>query len=242
MVLTCLLAQIVNNFKDLLSFKEIQKIPSVKFYSKVILYGSSCLSLSIISAISQTLSYELDVFSQLSVKERFCFLSALKKSFFLNQPEFSDLKVFAYSQDPFNLYQIRRKLSLQFRSSLLSTSLVYSNSLVMGLPIDQVDLDIILYSSKLLWVSLGLLEEDFNFMLLKNFGLLDLQHLNNDSMNESIRSLCRHEFATVIDFKDFLVFNKDLLLFNSYDNMVPLERELFFLRRNYFELSPVLFS
>lgn len=216
MVVTCILAQIVDNFKDLLTVKDVQKIPSVKFYSKIILYGSSCLSLSIISAISQTLNYELDILSQLSVEERFYFLATLKKSFIFNQVSFQTL-------NNFSLEKIRYKLSLQFRSSLLSTTFVYPNSLVLGLPINLVTLETILDSSKIIWISLGLLEEDFNFMLLKDsFVLFNLNNNNllKSNLIESIRFLCRLEFSKIIKFDDFLLFDRDFSVFNSYDNLL----------------------
>lgn len=242
MILVSILAQIIYNFKGILTFKEIQKLPSVKFYSNVLLFGPSSLSLSIISAISKTLSSDSEIFSSLTNMERFTFLFSLKESFFQAKNYVNTKNIFYNSLS--YLRKFRKRLSLQFRSILLSTTLIYPNSISFGLHINNVSLDFILESSKFIWISLGLFEEDFSFMLIKEFcsfvnPLNSKNKISSTTLEiEAVKALCKLEFSRICPFSNFFIFERDFLVFNSYDNMVYLERDLGFLKRVYIELYP----
>lgn len=236
MVLVSILAQIIDNSKYIFTVKEIQKLPSVKFYSKMIMFGNSSVSLSIIYAISNTLSSEIEILSNLSSLERFSFLSALKDSLFLEQKTLNQF--YNCYNSSVDLLRLRKNFSLQFRSALLSSSLLYPGSLVVGLPISEIDLKLILESCKIIWCSLGLIEEDFNFMLIKEcFTSINFPTilLDNISEIECVKMLCALEFNIVRNFIDFLVFEKDFFVLNSSSNLVKVEEDLGFLRRSYSE-------
>ena len=236
MILLSILAQIVDNCKDLFTFKEVQKFTSVKLYSKMVMFCNSSVSLSVVSAISSTLSSEVEILSSLDPVERFSLLSILKKSLFLKQKSLDNISN-SYGS-PHDLVKIRKKLSLQFRSSLLSASLVYPGSLVLGLPVSQINLETILESAKIIWRSLGLLDEDFSFMLAKEYFNISgccFKSFNKVSEINYIKMLCSLEFQSFSNFDSLLFLDNDLLVINSFDNLVTLERELGFLRRNYSE-------
>lgn len=64
--------------KGILNSRDVQKLSSVKFYSKVVSFGSSFLSLSVVNSLSKTLGPELEFLSSLNNLERFYFLNSLK--------------------------------------------------------------------------------------------------------------------------------------------------------------------
>lgn len=230
-----ILAQIADNFKYMLSSSEIQKLSSVKLYSSMLLLCPSSVSLSSLVALSKTLSFEFHELSQLSISERFSFLLSLKDSIVLERVSPSKKSLLQY--DSFTNLSYRSKYSLQFRSMLLSISLNSPNSIVLGMPISQIDLDVVLASSKFVWVSLGLDEQDFYFRLLKghynNRTELDLLNFSYSMPDyvECIKVLLQLEFKNYFKSSTSLTLFNDFALFNSSDNLVKLERELGFFRR-----------
>lgn len=166
MTLVSVIAQIVDNSKDIFTFSEVQNLPSVKLYSNILLLGSSSLSLSSVLSISKTLSFEAEVLVNLNSIERFYFLLALKKSL-LFESNFVCQELNSTFFNTSSLKDFRKRLSLQIRSILLASVLAYPGSISLGLSVQQIDLDIIIKSSKFIWISLGLPEEEFTYMLLK---------------------------------------------------------------------------
>lgn len=55
-----LIAQVVDDLKLIFTSVEIQVLPSVKFYSKIIYFGFSSVSFSTFQSISQTLGSDLE--------------------------------------------------------------------------------------------------------------------------------------------------------------------------------------
>lgn len=70
--------------------------------------------------------------------------------------------------DRFELFSYRKALSLQLRSVVIATSLFLPNSIVIGIPIMLVDVDLIFESCKNIWDSWGLDINEFEFLLRKD--------------------------------------------------------------------------
>lgn len=238
MLFVTILAQLVDHFKYILSPKDILKIDSVKLYSNLIMFSLGSVSLSVIFSISRTLSYEFEVLQHLSTIERNYLFSNLKKSLMLDQSFSLDKKNLELVDISSDLSDYRRKSCLQFRSVLLSTALFSSNSILFGLPLSLVDLNVILDSSKLIWISLGLSEEDFTFKLIKDslnkISCLDSSNYVSSTITEidSIRILSMFEFKKFFHFSTYFSFEKDFVPLNCSDNIVNLEKHLGFIRRN----------
>lgn len=210
-----------------MTFKEIQKLPSVRLYFNLLLFGTSSCSLSVIYAISKTLVKDSEIFSFLNPIERFSYLFSLKESlFFLENHINTKVKKNVLYNSFSELKERREKLALQFRILLLSTSVMYPHSITLGLPINYINLGFIIQSSKFIWVSLGLLEQDFTFLLVKEFfGNLKVSEFRKDFFSsnleiDAVKRLFRLELENFCSFSDFLIFERDFVIFNSYDNIV----------------------
>ena len=205
------------------------------------------VSLSTIYSISKTLGPELEILSNLNITERFHFLYLLKKSI-INENVIgritSKSKIF---NDPFELLRYRKGVSLQSRSLMLATSLFLPHSIVMGLSVDQVNIDIILDSSRNMWCYWGLAIEEFEFLLRKDavsfFKLLQLDGYLNFPTNseDSLRVLLFSTLREFSFFSDKLIFNEDNILFKTDNNLTNLEKDFGFISRS-FPDSPESFS
>lgn len=240
MLLVSLLAQIVDNFKYVLTPKELQKFYSIRLYSTCILFSSSCVSLSSVAAISRTLNSDIELLSELSVNERFCLLSLWKKSVIERRKIVHDKINLVSKLESINLLELRKKESLRIRTILLSSAFYSQSSIVMGVPVKHIDLEIILESCIAIWVSLGLVREDFTFMLIKQ----SLNTITNEYTTsgikeiECIKILCKRELKNILSFSNYLFLERDFAPFNSSDNILMLERELTFIKRHQHEMLP----
>ena len=145
---TSVLAQIAEDLKGVLSSKEIQKLPSVRFYSRIISNGFSCVSLSILQSIARTLGSELEVLSILNSLERIKFLKDLYLKL-LSEKGISLINTnVRNSSDPISVSKYRRGLALQMRSAMVSVPIFSTHSIVVGLSVREINLDIIIESSK----------------------------------------------------------------------------------------------
>lgn len=238
MFFVSLLAQISDNVKNMLEIRDIQNIFSVKSYRKFLLCGFNSVSLSVVSAISKTLGPELETLSVLSVSERFVFLRDLKLKIALDKSFGKiDFRQRVLS-NPSQLMKHRKGLSFKCRSAMVGTSLFSPNSVVQGIPVSLIDLNLILDSSRLFWLSLGLSEEDFDFLLKKDAinknktlgkGIERFALSNN---RNSLKTLIYFELKDLVDSSGFINFNTDGITLKSDDNLVLLEKELSFIKRN----------
>lgn len=237
MSLISIIAQISENLRSNLDVKEIQKVPSVKFYSKLINNSTSTISLSTIFSIAKTIGPELEILSSLNNTERFHLLYLLKKSIINERIAgriSSKTKVFT---DPFELLRYRKGLSLQTRSIMLATALFMPHSIVLGIPINQIDINVILESSRILWSYWGLTIEEFEFLLrkeaiyhLKSLGYPKFfDHPNNPK--DCVRILFFSTLKELAFFNDKLVFTEDNVLFKSNNNLCLLEKDFAFIDR-----------
>lgn len=124
MIVPALVAQISQDLQGILPSREIQQLDSVKFYSKVILNGSSIISFTTLQAIAKTLGPELETLSLLNPQERLNYIRSLQLSLI---KEKGPCKIFSKNQfisDPSALLSHRKGLSLQFRSILFATAVV----------------------------------------------------------------------------------------------------------------------
>lgn len=239
MALVCLLAQLSSNLKGILDFKEIQQLPSVKFYSKGLMSGYSSLGLTTVYSLSKTLGADLETLSTLNSRERIYFLQALKKSILNEKVNGNIISNYSTFKDPYLLLKFRKGLALQSRSIMVATSIFLPHSLVTGLSIDQVDLNVILNSSRLLWSYLSLPEEEFDFLLKKEaysyLSLKDLEFTDFFSLplnvSDSFRIIIFSEFEKFLSLFKGLVFEEDYVLLRSENNLTRLENDFKFIKR-----------
>nr|AYQ93429.1 maturase [Lepocinclis tripteris] len=238
------IGQLVFNLKDVLSLKEIQTLPSVKLYSKVLLAGFSTISFSILYSLSNTLGWELETLSLLNVRERIKFIENLKRNLIFDTGEARIYSKRSILFDPILLSKHRRGLSIQFRSLLVSTSIFSFNSIVFGLSIKEIDLGIILESSKLIWLSLGLNFEEFDFYLRKQSSSLVKKFRyqytffpNIFDLKECLRILVYFELKSFYTFSSSLNFVDDDVVLRSSSNLTLLEKEIGFIFRELPSLS-----
>lgn len=237
MLFVSVIAQISDNIKNVLEPKDIQNISSVKAYRKILLSGINSVSLSTINAISKTLGSELETLSVLSVSERFAFLKELQLKITVD----SSLGKIDFRQrvvsNPLQLMKHRKGLSFKSRSVMVANSLFSPSVIAQGVPISLVDLDLILSSSRLFWISLGLSDEEFDFLLkkdainkLKTMGVKfkDFTTIDNKT---SLKKLIFFELRELSNDSELLSFDTDGVTFKSDNNLVLLEKELGFIRR-----------
>lgn len=237
MTLISLLSQLSENFKGILDYKEIQRLPSFKFYSKVLMFSRPCLTFTSIFSIARTLGPELELLVSLSVQERFNFLYNILNSLIMDNyggKLSSEYKVF---NDPFELFKYRKALSLKCRSVMLATSIFLPHSITFGTPINHVNLELIIRSCRSLWSFWGLDVEDFDFLLYKdaytnfhNGGEINFSRKPCDNI-DCLRIILWSVFKRFSNLKDYLVFDDDIILRND-NNIVKLESELGFIKRS----------
>lgn len=232
------IGQLVYNLKDVLSLKEIQTLSSVKLYSKVLLSGFSTISFSILYSLSNTLGWELETLSLLNVRERIKFLQNLKRNLIFHVGESRIYSKRSILFDPVLLAKHRRGLSIQFRSLLVSTSIFSFHSIVFGLSIKEINLSIILESSKLMWLNLGLNFEEFEYYLrkealslVKKFRCQQTLFSNVLDLKQCLRILVYFELKTFYAFSSSLIFVDDDVVLRSSSNLTLLEKEIEFIFR-----------
>lgn len=237
MLLIAILGQISDNLKSILDPKEFKDIYSFKFYRKIIFSGFNSVSLSTIQALARTLGPELEILSVLNVYERVLFLKNLQLKIILDQ---SSTKVYFRDRNiinPLELMRYRKSIASQCRSVLFANSVFSPSSIVFGLPLASLDLNFVLESSKLMWLSLGLLEEDFTFLLRKDainsFKRLGEQNFFNFPSNniESLKILFFNEIKDFYSTNTIIDFSSDNIVLKGENNLVLLEKELGFIKR-----------
>ena len=208
--------------------------------------GVSSLSLNSLYALSKTLGAELETLSTLSDKERFYFLQSLQKSIFNQKISPNIISNYrAAFNDPYQVLKFRKALSLQSRSIMVSNSIYIPHSVVFGLPVEKIDIAIILNSCKLIWSYLSLYPEDFELFLkkeaysylfslgsrFKSFFELPLKS------SDCVKLLLMSEFELFQFFDNTIVFDEDYVILRDENNLTPLFRTdisylfLFFLFR-----------
>lgn len=237
--LILLLAQVSESLKVFFSSKEIQKLPSVKLYSKLLSVGRSSLSLSYVSAISKTLGADLDTLSLLLPFERIRFLRSLHFNLMYDRVEYKSSHSSRIFVDPFELSSYRRSLALQCRGIFSATPVFLPHSLVQGSSVLTVDLSLILDSCKSLWYSWGFDECDFEFSLMKEAMKI---YLNNDLSSFFSRPFDILEACKIIVFSEFhnnmvsmgkVYHENDLVIFPGCKNLTCLEEEFGFFVRTF---------
>nr|ABB02360.1 maturase [Lepocinclis spirogyroides] len=231
------LAQISDDLKSVLEFKEIQNLISVKLYSKVLLTSLTVFSLTLFQSIAKTLGYELESLSVLNVSERLDFLDNIHKKLLNGNYKPKLYSNTSFLQDPVLLSSHRIALSLQSRSLMTSVPIFSPHSLVVGLSVKEISLFFLLVSAKFFWKTLDLDEDEFDYLLRKDtFLLLFKLNLNNIflklSTNEDyLKILIYLEIFSLVQFPLKLSFFEDQVLLKSSNNLTLLERELGFLHR-----------
>jgi hypothetical protein len=239
MSLICLLGQISNNLKGVLEPKEIQQIPSVKFYSKALMSGFSTLSLTTLFALSRTLGAELETLSSLNGKERFQFLFNLQNSILNKKISATIISNYRIFNDPYQILKFRKGISLQSRSVMIASSIYIPHSLVIGMSIDHVDLKVILQSCRLIWAYLSLSEEEFDFLLKKEASIylssigLRFKKLFNLPLDllDCIRLMLISELEIFSPIIDDLFFKEDYIFLRCDNNLTNLENDFKFIKR-----------
>ena len=244
MYFICLLSQLSQNLKGVLSPNEIQKLQSIRLYSKVISTGSSAIELSVTSALSKTLGPELESLSNLNLYERFNYLRSLKAKVMAEKFVGSLSSKSKILFDPFEMNKYRKSLSLQTRSIMVATSLFLPHTFVVGIPISLVNINFILESCKFLWDFWGLDVSEFEFSLQKEAAVYsNNSNLIDPSMNilDAVKILVFSELKGVVFFSKELDFTDDLIALKSENNLTLLESDLGFIKRNFPKLPAEFF-
>lgn len=239
MFFCCLVAQISDNLKGVLSIREIQQLFSVKIYSKVICLSKSSMCLTYLQSIVKTLGYELEILSVLSISQRVDFLNSLLKALLEYKGGCKISKHSYLLSNPFNLMQHRKALGLQSRSLLVSVALFSSHSIVIGLNIKDISLKTILDCCKDLWLNLSLEEEEFDYLLRKEA----MRKFNEDNITlpffsklegqlDYFRVLLYFELKSFLNFTDIINFSADEVVLRNNSNLTNLELELGFVKRD----------
>nr|YP_009144872.1 maturase [Euglenaria anabaena]AKJ83319.1 maturase [Euglenaria anabaena] len=232
-----ILGQISDNLKDILSPKEIQKLPSVKFYSRILYSGFNSVSFSSVVSLSKTLGPELESFSILTVQERIEFLRTLQKKIIFSKVSSRILSNSQNLYNPNELIKHRKGLALQARGVMVASPIFKTNSIVLGVSVSQINLTCIMESARLIWLSLGLQEDEFDFLLRKQaFNILkksfDLNmNFTTDNDIDCLRVLAFSELKNFTSFNKFLTFDEDMMVIKGDNNLVLLESELGLLKR-----------
>jgi hypothetical protein len=237
MSLISILSQISDNLRNNLELKDIQNIPSVNFYSKIINNSTSTVSLTTLFSMSKSLGPELEILSSMNTTERLHFLYLLKKSIINEKVAGRISSKSRMFNDPFELLRYRKGLSLQSRSIMLATAIFLPHSIVLGLSINQINIDWIITSAQIVWSYWGLSLEEFEYLLRKE-ALCYLKTVNrkNDvtipaTLKDSIRILFLSTIREFTFFEDKLIFNEDNVLLKSNENLTLLEKEFGFINR-----------
>lgn len=238
LLLVSLLSQVSDNLKNILSLKDVQKLQSVRIYIKAISSGISSASLCALLSLSKTLGPELETLSLLSPRERLYFLREIQKKIVNDKgPGKISFKNYKDTND-LGLAKHRKGISMQCRSLFISTAIFSSNSIIQGIPIKQINLDTIISSSKTFWVSMGLEEEDFEFLVKKEAYLvflsknLSVLFREPKTVSDALIILFYSELSYIFNFKKKLIFNDDDIIFNNNENNITLlEKELGFIIR-----------
>nr|YP_009145553.1 maturase [Trachelomonas volvocina]AKL82465.1 maturase [Trachelomonas volvocina] len=237
MTLVSLLSQLSENFKGILDFKDVQRLSSIKFYSKVLMFARPCLTFSSIFSVSKTLGQELELLVSLSSKERFNFLYNVLNSLIVDNSSGKLSSEFKAFNDPFELFKYRKALSLKCRSVMLATSIFLPHSIVFGIPVSQINLELIVRSCRSLWSFWGLDIEDFDFLLYKDaysnfYNVNEMSFLKKPSdSTECLKIILWSVFKNFSNLKDGLIFDDNIILRND-KNIVRLENELGFIQRS----------
>lgn len=237
MFLVCNLAQISENLKGILSSKEVQRLPSVKFYSKIISSGFSCLSISLLQSVAKTLGSEFEILSVLNSYERINFLKDSYLKLLNNKTMGCSVSLGYNFSDPISLSKYRNGLALQTRSIMISTAIFSFHSLVIGLAVKEITLDIILESSKLLWGLLGLDAEEFDFLLHKEAlscsrnSRFNIAFENSLTLKSSFLILIYDEFSKFFNFGEKISFLDDQIVLQGENNLTVLENSIGFVER-----------
>lgn len=237
MLIVAILGQISDDLKMILSPKDIQQIPSVKLYLKLISSGKSTVGLSIIHSLSRTLGPELETLAVLNTCERINFLQLLKNKITVEKSPARITSKPNIISDSSELMKHRKGLALQFRSLLIATPIFATHSLVLGLSISQVTIDYIVSSCKFYWTLLGLNDDEFDFLLKKeafiSFKKYSLERVFEfpKDLTQSIKILLYCELKDLTNFKSHLVFLDDLIILHGQNNLTVIENELKFIER-----------
>nr|AEW12969.1 maturase [Colacium vesiculosum] len=246
-LLVSIIGQIADDLKATLNPKEIQQIPSVKLYLKLLSTGKSSVSLSVIHSLSKTLGPELETLAVLNISERIDFLQALKKKIISEKgPSRITSKPHIIS-DPNELMKHRKGLALQFRSLLIATPIFATHSLLLGLSINQITLECIINSAKFYWALFGLNDEEFDFLLkkeainsFKKYSLDSLFELP-ENLNQAIKILLYTELKELTTLKSNLVFLDDIIILHGQNNLTVIESQLKFIERKIPNLPQTIF-
>lgn len=247
MIILAIIGQIADDLKTTLNPKDVQQVSSIKFYLKLLSTGKSTVGLSVIYAISKTLGPELETLSILSTKERINFLRLLKKKIILEKGPACMISKPNIISDSFELMKHRKGLALQFRSLLIATPIFSTHSLVLGLTIPQVTIDCIVTSCRFYWRLLGLIDEEFDFLLKKEafkyYKKYFLQSLFKipENLIETIKILLYAEIKDLTSFNNHLIFIDDLIVLKGKNNLTTIENELKFIERKIPNLPKPIF-
>nr|AEW12983.2 maturase [Strombomonas acuminata] len=247
LTLIVILGQITESLKGVLTPKDVQQIPSVKLYTKVITIGYNSVALSVVNSLAKTLGPELETLSVLSVKQRLNYLKDLQNKIILDKGTGRISTKSSIFYDSFELAKHRRGLAMQCRSILIASPIFATSNLVVGLPINQVDISIIIDSCRLIWELLGLEREEFDFLIMKyalscykNIGEHQSLQLPNN-VYDAIKFIIFAELKDIINFTDNLLHDDSIVLQNTNDNLTLVEKELVFIRRSLPELPKEIF-
>jgi len=237
-----LIAQLVYSLKGILSHSEMNKLPSVQFYSKFFISNYYVNSLLVFYSIAETVGFDLELLITLSSKERINFVSELQNRILSYSGSVKIVTDSNFLLDPFILLKHRKALSLKLRSFMLLTCIFSPSSLVINYFLSDVGLFFILDSNRLFWSYIGLDLEDFNFLFFK-FVFSNFSYLSSCFAYSVffLSEIIKNEFKKFSFFNSSLVFSEDNIVLKSENNLTNLEREVKFVVRPFPFLSSDVF-
>lgn len=240
---TLILSQLVFLLKGFLSNSEIQYLPSVQFYSRFLSSNYYVNSLSVYYSISQTLGFDLELLLSLNLFERLLFFIKLEQSILKYKGSARIFSDFSLVLDPLSLLSHRKGLALKCRTIFLLSPIFSPSSLVVNILLSEVNLYLLIESSKLMWLYVGLDLEEFNFLIYKDYFSLDLK---KSFLQINLVDLCiiliQFQLKKLVFFETQINFSDDFIVLKSKDNLTLIEKQILCFHRPFPFLSDSLFS
>lgn len=238
-----ILAQLVFFLKGFLSNLEIQYLSSVQFYSRFISSNYYINSLSVYYSISQTLGFDLELLLSLNVFERLLFFIKLEQTILRYKGSSKVFSELNFVLDPISLLSHRKGLALKSRTIFLLSPIFSPTSLVVNILLSEVDLSLLIESSKFMWLYVGLDIEDFNFLLYKHYFSLSLEkNFFKLDFVELFIILVHAQLKKLVFFETKISFTDDFIVLKSKDNLTLLERQILCFYRPFPFFSDNIFS
>lgn len=220
LVLTSTIAQVGDNLTGVKTPKEVQQMESIKTYNKSLGVGPS-RQLSAIHALGSTLGPEASTLATLPPEERLTYLEGKLKDINTIPGPAKVMNSAVVFNNPEDLATHRRGLALQCRSNMQSMPLYSKQSITIGMPIRDINLDIVIASASQLWENIGRDPTEFDTLLLQK---VPEAKTVTDAVIRIVSDILKPYLPSGED--GILEHRLDTFILKGEDNLVPVERGL----------------